>query len=137
MPHILRKRHHRSGLNAPQGAGSRGSTGPKRVGIVHEHDITRRGIVEALAEDSLLAVMFSVDDLPPKAVVDVVVVSPRAARLHQFDCPLVICLGEQGDAIAGPAGNKVRAILSCGATRADQLAAAVRAVAVGLKVETA
>src|SRR5919201_1004517 len=62
----------------------------KRVGVVHEHDILRRGIAVCLEEDQSLKLVFSVAEAPPPEQIDVAVVSFRALSSTSFECPVVV-----------------------------------------------
>src|SRR5690349_3841666 len=92
---------------------------PKRVGVVHEHDLLRRGIASCLAED--------------RAPVDVAVVSSRALAATSFDVPVVLF---RDTAAQGPVIQRdtVFATLSLPQLTAEQLVASVRAAAVRLRV---
>ena len=106
---------------------------PKRVGIVHEHDLLRRGIASCLAEDPALVVVFAVAEEPPVESVDVAVVSSRALAATSFDVPVVLF---RDTAAQGPVIQRetVFATLSLPQLTAEQLVASVRAAAVHLRV---
>ena len=110
-----------------------GVSEPKRVGVVHEHDILRRGIAGCLEEDRALEVVFAVADAPPDEPIDVAVVSSRALAAESFDCPLVLF---RDMTASGPVVQRdaVYATLSLPQLTAEQLVASVRAAAVGLRV---
>ena len=106
---------------------------PKRVGVVHEHDVLRRGIAGCLEEDRALEVVFAVPEAPPSEAIDVAVVSSRALASESFDCPLVLF---RDSTASGPVVQResVYATLSLPQLTAEQLVASVRAAAVGLRV---
>jgi len=106
---------------------------PKRVGVVHEHDVLRRGIASCLDEDPALAVVFAVAEEPPSEAIDVAVVSSRALAATSFDCPVVLF---RETTAQGPLVERetVYATLSLPQLTAEQLVASVRAAAVGLRV---
>ena len=106
---------------------------PKRVGVVHEHDLLRRGIASCLAEDSALVVVFAVAEEPPDDSIDVAVVSSRALAATSFDVPVVLF---RDTAAQGPVIQRetVFATLSLPQLTAEQLVASVRAAAVRLRV---
>ena len=106
---------------------------PKRVGVVHEHDVLRRGIAGCLEEDPSLEVVFAVAEAPPNEAIDVAVVSSRALAAESFDCPLVLF---RDTTASGPGVQRdsVYATLSLPQLTAEQLVASVRAAAVGLRV---
>src|SRR5256714_4791997 len=112
-------------------AGAAGES--KRVGIVHEHDLLRRGIASCLAEDPALVVAFAVAEEPPDDAVDVAVVSSRALAATSFDVPVVLF---RDTAAQGPVIQRetVFATLSLPQLTAEQLVASVRAAAVRLRV---
>ena len=106
---------------------------PKHVGVVHEHDVLRRGIAGCLEEDPSLEVVFAVAEAPPNEAIDVAVVSSRALAAESFDCPLVLF---RDTTASGPVVQRdsVYATLSLPQLTAEQLVASVRAAAVGLRV---
>ena len=112
-------------------AGAAGES--KRVGIVHEHDLLRRGIASCLAEDPALVVVFAVAEEPPDDPIDVAVVSSRALAATSFDVPVVLF---RDTAAQGPVIQRetVFATLSLPQLTAEQLVASVRAAAVRLRV---
>jgi DNA-binding NarL/FixJ family response regulator len=114
----------------PEGGGV---SEPKRVGIVHEHDLLRRGIASCLAEDPALVVVFAVADDPPDEAIDVAVVSSRALAATSFDVPVVLF---RDTTAQGPVVQRemVYATLSLPQLTAEQLVASVRAAAVRLRV---
>ena len=108
----------------------------KRVGVVHEHDVLRRGIAECLEEDHLLTVVFAVSDGPAPEPIDVAVVSTLALTTTSLDCNLVV-FGDDLARVRVEHRAHVCAALSLGMGTAEQLIASVRAAAVGLHVEAA
>ena len=114
----------------PEGGGV---SEPKRVGVVHEHDLLRRGIASCLAEDPALVVVFAVAEEPPDDSIDVAVVSSRALAATSFDVPVVLF---RDTAAQGPVIQRetVFATLSLPQLTAEQLVASVRAAAVRLRV---
>jgi DNA-binding NarL/FixJ family response regulator len=107
---------------------------PKTVGIVHEHDVLRRGLAGWLEEDQLLALAFAVATGPPQADVDAAVVSSRALSANSLHCPLVL-VDEETSCSSGARSPRVHATLSLRLITPDSLLAAVRAAAVGLRTE--
>ena len=110
-----------------------GVSEPKRVGVVHEHDVLRRGIASCLDDDLALDVVFAVADEPPAEPIDVAVVSSRALAATSFRCPVVLF---RETTAQGPVVQRetVYAALSLPQLTAEQLVASVRAAAVGLRV---
>ena len=106
-----------------------------RVGIVHEHDVLRRGIAGCVEEDDSLALVFAIAEGPAPDPVDVIVVSTRALSAR-FDSPLVLV--HEGLARAQTTNSAaVHATLSLSRLSAEQLVASVRAAAAGLQVSEA
>jgi len=106
---------------------------PKCIGIVHEHDVLRRGIVGCLEEDQFLTVAFAVPLDPPERHIDVAIVSVLALSTTTFDCPIVV-FDDVGPNSSGH-DPRVYATVSLGMVTAEQLVAAVRAAAAGLRVD--
>ena len=105
----------------------------KRVGVVHEHDVLRRGIAGCLEEDQALALAYAVADGPPPEPIDVAVVSPRALAATALDAPVVV-FQETAAGTTSVRGARVYATLSLPELTAEQLVASVRAAAAGLRV---
>ena len=106
-----------------------------RVGVVHEHDVLRRGIAGCVEEDESLALVFAIAEGQAPDPVDVIVVSTRALATP-FDSPLVLV--HEGIARAQAANSaSVHATLSLSRLSAEQLVASVRAAAAGLQVSEA
>jgi DNA-binding NarL/FixJ family response regulator len=105
----------------------------KRVGIVHEHDVLRRGIASCLEEDPSLELAFAVAEGPPSEPIDVAVVSPRALAATSFESPVVL-FREETSGTSSVRGARVYAALSLPRLTAEQLAASVRAAAARLRV---
>lgn len=105
-----------------------------RAAVVDEHEIFRRGLVSCLADDPFVEVVWhSAADAPPVEV-DVAVVSLDAARAHRFECPLVVLSPATIPPRRLPEGPVGLAVLPRRLLRAEQLSAAVRAAAVGLRI---
>jgi DNA-binding CsgD family transcriptional regulator len=107
---------------------------PKRVGIVHEHDVLRRGIESWLNEDRLLSLSFAVAEDPPDNSVEAVVVSARALTAPSLTCPLVL-IDDESACTLGFRSPRVYATLPFTMVTPDHLLACVRAAAVGLRTE--
>ncbi|HEX3237130.1 MAG TPA: LuxR C-terminal-related transcriptional regulator [Gaiellaceae bacterium] len=107
---------------------------PKMVGIVHEHDVLRRGIESWLNEDRLLSLSFAVAEDPPDNSVEAVVVSARALTAPSLTCPLVL-IDDEPACTLGFRSPRVYATLPFTMVTPDQLLACVRAAAVGLRTE--
>jgi DNA-binding NarL/FixJ family response regulator len=105
----------------------------RRIGIVHEHDVLRRGIAGCLEEERSLTLSYVVASDPPREPVDAVIVSQTALLAHTFDCPIVV-FDEDVERLAAADSGRVAAALSLGRVTAEQLAVSVRAAAAGLTV---
>jgi DNA-binding NarL/FixJ family response regulator len=113
---------------------SAASTGQIKVAVVEEHEILRRGLISALAEDQSLQVT-SVELLELGEDLDIAVVSARAARRERFSCPIVICSDSPDVYGSSATGNEVAGVLHRGSLTSAQLLATVHAAAAGLRVE--
>lgn len=106
----------------------------RRVAVVDEDEIFRRGIVAILAEDPLCEVVFSAPCGPlPEA--DVAVASARRVADHAFECPVVVC-ADDPSTVRRAKRDVVAAVLPRATLTGEQLLAAVRAAAAGLWVDT-
>jgi DNA-binding CsgD family transcriptional regulator len=113
---------------------SAASTGQIKVAVVEEHEILRRGLISALAEDQSLQVT-SVELLDLVEDTEVAVISARAARLERLHCPIVICSDSRDVPGSGLTGNEVAGVLHYGTLTIAQLLATVHAAAAGLRVD--
>jgi DNA-binding NarL/FixJ family response regulator len=102
--------------------------------VVEEHEILRRGLVSALAEDESLH-LTAVEGLGLGDDIDVAVVSARTARRERFACPIVICSDHPDGHGLSATGNEVVGVLHRGTLTTAQLLATVHAAAAGLKVD--
>ena len=103
----------------------------RRVAVVDEEEIFRRGVVACLADDPLVVVVLAQAHGPLPETVDVAVVS--AAALAEEHCPVVLCRDYFGELPPANAG-RVAAVLPRERLVCEQLLAAVRAAAAGLRV---
>ena len=111
--------------------------GPIRVAVFEADEIFRRGVVSCLDEDPMIDVVAQApaydgepcDEMPP---FDVAVVSGAADRRVPV-CPLVVCIGHN-EAVSLPGEGNIYALLSRRTLGPEQLAGAVRAAAVGLRM---
>ncbi|MGH9035398.1 MAG: response regulator transcription factor [Acidimicrobiia bacterium] len=97
-----------------------------RVGIVDENEMFALGLRAALAGQPRI-------ELSAEEPVDVAVVSPAAAGVRTFACPLVVC-GEAPTRLAE--GNQVLAMLPRSTLTPEQLLASIHAAAAGLRVSS-
>jgi DNA-binding CsgD family transcriptional regulator len=105
----------------------------RRVGVVHEHGVLRRGVADCLNEEEALDVSFVVAEDPPHEPIDVAVVSCIALAAHSFDCAVVV-FDLDVDELGPAEATRAAALLSVGHVTAEQLVASVRAAAVGLMI---
>lgn len=110
---------------------------PIRAAVVDEHEIFRRGIVGCLSDDPLVEVVADVTAGPLQGDADVAVASLHVAASCELRCAVVVCSSTpvSPDDVNGP--NFVSAVLPRRSLTAEQLSAAVRAAAVGLRVAPA
>lgn len=106
-----------------------------RVAVVEENDIFRRGILACLERDDAIEVVFEARTGPVAAVADVAIASEPAAAGIACARPTLVC-SDGVRAVDRPAtpGNVV-AVLPRSQLTEDQLGAAVRAAASGLRVD--
>jgi len=105
----------------------------RRVAVVDEEEIFRRGVVACLADDPLVVVVLAQAHGPLPETVDVAVVSAAALAEERFHCPVVLCRDYFGELPPANAG-RVAAVLPRERLVCEQLLAAVRAAAAGLRV---
>jgi DNA-binding NarL/FixJ family response regulator len=104
-----------------------------RVAVFDEHEIFRRGIKTCLREEEGIEVA-DADIVADAGRIDVAVVSAACVAGMPRNIPLVVCCD-------GPTAGlihrsqRISALLPRRTLRAEQLVAAVRATAVGLRVE--
>jgi DNA-binding NarL/FixJ family response regulator len=109
--------------------------GRKRVAVVDEQEIFRRGVVASLGDDPLLEVVFQASAGSPGAPVDVAVTSAQAATVERFECPVVVCIAaSEPKAWSDREDINVLAVVHRTSITAEELAATVRAAAIGLRV---
>jgi DNA-binding CsgD family transcriptional regulator len=130
-----RRAHKRSRSAGPKSAERRFAEASAmiRVGVVHEHDILRRGIAGCLERDQSLTLVYELSEGPPPGPVDVAVVSTRALSSTSFECPLVV-FHEGAPRAPTVHGARISATLSLPRLTSEQLVASVRAAAAGLQV---
>jgi DNA-binding NarL/FixJ family response regulator len=106
----------------------------KRLAIVDEHEVFRRGVLAILADDPFVEVIHESRDGPPPAAADVVVASPGGLREIHPEQPALVCWGPSDPPIA-PSNGRRLAIVDRDGVRCDQLLGAVRALGAGLSVQ--
>ena len=110
------------------------SRGSIRVAIHEEHEIFGSGLRASVEADDALEVAAVGTPTDPHRDVDVAIVSPGVARDYHLPCPLVLCVNDDGPPRRVHAGNVVAGVLHRGTVTAQQLHAAVRAAAAGLRI---
>jgi DNA-binding NarL/FixJ family response regulator len=105
-----------------------------RVAVFEEHEIFRRGLKTCLREEP--GIELADPEVPSElGNIDVAVASIGRLADVPVGIPLVLC--SDGPTSGGlPRGRRVSAMLPRRTLRAEQLVAAVRAAAVGLRVES-
>jgi DNA-binding NarL/FixJ family response regulator len=106
---------------------------PKRVAIVHEHEIVHRGLSACLGDEASVEVVHEVGSDSSGVHVDVAVLSSRGLLEWTADCALVVCADEHEPRSFEDA--RVLAVLPLATLSCEQLVAAVHAAAAGLRVE--
>jgi DNA-binding NarL/FixJ family response regulator len=106
-----------------------------RVAVVEENELFRRGILACLGRDDAIEVVFEGRTGPVLAKADVAVTSESAAAGIAFTRPTLVCSDtvRTGDRKYGL--SNVVAVLPRSQLTEDQLGAAVRAAASGLRVD--
>jgi DNA-binding NarL/FixJ family response regulator len=109
---------------------------PKRVAVVDEHEVFRLGIRAVLIEDPMIDVVYAKAAGPVPQGIDVAVVSARALERERFHCPVVVCANALPPSARQAKRNRVVAVLPRDDLQGEQLIAAVRAAAAGLRVNS-
>jgi DNA-binding CsgD family transcriptional regulator len=105
-----------------------------RIAVADEHELFRRGVLTALADEPWAHVVHASPDGAIPASIDVAVVSPRTFRRLPADVAALVCRGPSDPPL--PAlGTRPVAIVERDELGADELLAATRALAAGLRVE--
>jgi DNA-binding CsgD family transcriptional regulator len=108
----------------------------KRVAIIDEHEVFRRGVVASLTEDPAVAIVCDSDGGRPPPEADVVVTSPVGFSDLDPWCPSVVCWGPSDPPLASSVGRRV-AIVERDLVRCEELTAMVRALAAGMRLDPA
>jgi len=106
-----------------------------RVAVVEENDIFRRGILACLESDDAIEVVYEGSTGPVPALADVAIASESAATGIACARPTLVCSDGARPADRGCAAGNVVAVLPRSQLTEDQLGAAVRAAASGLRVD--
>ena len=88
----------------------------RRVAVVDEEEIFRRGVVACLSDDPLFVVVLAQPHGPLPETVDVAVASSRALAEERFHCPVVLCRDDFGGELP-PANAYIRRLQHQMATR--------------------
>lgn len=108
--------------------------GPKRIAVIDEHEVFRRGVVSVLSEDRSLRIVAEASEGPLHEEVDVVVCSPRAFRDLPSEVPAVICRGSLDPPLTRPPGRMV-VVVEREQVRAEALLLSVRGLAAGMRLD--
>jgi DNA-binding NarL/FixJ family response regulator len=108
----------------------------RRVGVLHEHEIFRRGLLACIADDPNLTVELAGVTGPVDRELDVAVTSPAIAAEYSFPCPVVVCTNERPGA-AFREHNAEAVALAPENLTGELLVATIRAVAAGLRANSA
>jgi DNA-binding CsgD family transcriptional regulator len=106
-----------------------------RVAVVEENDIFRQGIVACLERDDAIEVVFEGRTGLVPEVADVAIASEPAAAGMAYACPTLVCSDVVRAGDRGCAHGNVVAVLPRSQLTEDQLGAAVRAAASGLRID--
>jgi DNA-binding NarL/FixJ family response regulator len=106
-----------------------------RVAVVEENDIFRRGILACLEGDEAIEVVFEGPTGPVPAGADVAIASESAATGTACARPTLVCSDNVRAADRGYVAGNVVAVLPRSQLTEEQLGAAVRAAASGLRVD--
>ena len=106
-----------------------------RVAVVEENDIFRQGILACLVRDDAIEVVFDARKGPVSAVADVAIASEPAAAEIACARPTLVCSDVVRASDRSFAPCNVVAVLPRSQLTEDQLGAAVRAAASGLRVD--
>lgn len=105
-----------------------------QLAVVDEHEVFRRGIVGVLLEDPSIEVIHESGHGPVPTAAEVVIASPGAYRKLESTSPVIVCWGPSDPPIAHQARHSL-ALVERDTVRCDELLAAVRALAAGLRLE--
>jgi DNA-binding NarL/FixJ family response regulator len=107
---------------------------PISVAVVEENDIFRRGMLSCLERDDAIEIIFegAIGEVPNTA--DVVIASQRAVVGVSCACPTLVCSDDADAAEYEGVADNVVAVLPRSQLTEEQLGAAVRAAASGLRV---
>lgn len=108
----------------------------KRLAVVDEHEVFRRGVISVMEDDPLVEIIHESASGTPPAACEVVVASPRAFRDIDPSLPVIVCWGPSDPPLAPPNRRRV-VIVERDAVGSDELVSAVRALAAGLSLERA
>jgi DNA-binding NarL/FixJ family response regulator len=106
-----------------------------RVAVVEENDIFRQGILACLERDDAIEVVFKARTGPVPAVAEVAIASEPAAAGIACARPTLVCSDVVRAGDRGCAYGNVVAVLPRSQLTEDQLGAAVRAAASGLRID--
>lgn len=105
-----------------------------RLAVIDEHELFRRGILDVLAEDPTIEIVHESDHGQAPTAADVVIVSPGAFARIECACPVVVCWGPCDPPLTNR-HDRPLVLVERDTVRCDELLAAVRALAAGLRLE--
>lgn len=105
-----------------------------RLAVIDEHELFRRGVLHLLDEDSAIEIIHESDRGEVPEETDVVIASPEAFQRVESECPVIVCWGPSDPPLAGHRGQPL-VLVERDRVRCDELLAAVRALAAGLRLE--
>jgi DNA-binding NarL/FixJ family response regulator len=105
-----------------------------QLAVVDEHEVFRRGIVGVLHGDPAIEIVHESDSGQVPTGMDVVIASPGALQSLSTGCPVIVCWGPADPPVVGYRDQSL-ALVERDTLRCDELLAAVRALAAGLRVE--
>lgn len=110
-----------------------GSVRTHQLAVVDEHEVFRRGIIGVLQQDPAIEIIHESDSGQVPTATDVVIASPGAFQGLEAGCPAIVCWGPS-DPPVNKRGECVT-LVERDRVRCEELLAAVRALAAGLRLE--
>jgi len=105
-----------------------------RLAVIDEHELFRRGVLDLLDEDPTIEIIHESDCGEPPNEADVVIASPEAFQHVESECPVIVCWGPSDPPLSTRHDQRL-VLVERDHVRCDELLAAVRALAAGLRLE--
>ena len=105
-----------------------------RLAVIDEHEVFRRGVLNVLHEDPAIVIIHESDSGGAPADADVIIASPGAFQGMEPGCPVIVCWGPSDPPLTGQL-DRALVLVERDTVRCEELLAAVRALAVGLRLE--